>query len=425
MTRFPKAAAALLACAALAAPLALAQFAPPQPTPEQLARTFEEDQLSAKACGVPRNAADDHRPAPAFPGQTRAPRVTAAQDFTVEVRASGLNRPFAFAFLPSGRALVTLRGGELRVVDAASGAVSPPVAGLPAVVNPIRVVGLNDVALDRDFAANRRLYLTYTAAAEGGPAAGFVGRIASARLSEDETTLSDVTVLKEAAMMIPRRVVQAADGTLFILTADILPGYRFAQSTASPSGKVLRIKPDGAIPADNPFAATAGADPSVWATGFRDAQGAALHPATGEPWLIENHPRGGDELNVVRAGRNYGFPVISYGRDNDGKPLGEGKTAMDGMEQPLHFWTPSVAFSGMAFYQGDALPGWKGDVFLGGLSGQQLVRLDLEGERVVGEEKLLRDRCKRIRDVRQGPDGALWLITDEENGELIRLAPAG
>jgi glucose/arabinose dehydrogenase len=170
---------------------------------------------------------------------------------------------------------------------------------------------------------------------------------------------------------------------------------------------------------------TADADPSVYALGLRDTQGIAFHPETGEPWVIENEPRGGDELNLIKPGRNYCFPLISYGRDNDGKLLNDGKTSQDGLEQPVHFWTPSVAFSGMAFYSGDKLPEWKGDVFMGGLSGMQLVRLELnKNGRVIGEEKLLRDHCKRIRDVRQGPDGLLYVLTDDANGEILRLAPA-
>jgi aldose sugar dehydrogenase len=409
--------ASALAAALLAAP-ASAQFAPPQPTPEQLAKTFEEDQLSLEKCGVPRNAADDHRPAPAFPDQTRAPRVSGAQPFKVDILASNLPRPYALAFLPDGKMLVSVRGGGLVTVDK-TGAVSAPIAGAPPVDNTIRVAGMNDVILDRSFKKNRTLYMSYTTKADAGP--GTVGRVVSARLSKDGTALSDLKVLKEGAM-IPRRIAQAKDGTLYILTADILPGYRNAQDLGSPNGKVLRISADGSIPKDNPFVGKDGADPSVFALGFRDAQGIAFHPKTGEPWIIENHPRGGDELNVVRPGLNYGFPLISYGRDNDGKLLNGGKTVEEGLEQPV--WTPSVAFSGMAFYTGKKLKGWRDDVFLGGLSGKQLVRLDMKDGRVVGEEKLLRDRCIRVRDVRQGPDGLLYVLTDEEKAEILRLSPA-
>jgi aldose sugar dehydrogenase len=410
----------LLIAAALAGTgAAHAQFAPPKPTPEQLAETYKEDQLSLEQCGVPRNAADDYRPTPLYPDQTRAPRVRDRQAFKVETVATGLPNAWGMAFLPSGRILTTIRAEGLRTVST-DGKVSNLVAGMPAIRTTIRLFGMHDVILDRDFANNRTIYLAYVSQVDGGPPN--TGFIASARLSADETSVTDFKVLKSGAMT-PRRLLQAPDGTLLALTADILPGYASAQSLKSPQGKVLRLNTDGSIPKDNPFAATPEADPSVYAVGFRDAQGFALNPATGEPWLIENHPRGGDELNVVRAGRNYGFPLISYGRDNDGKLLNGGKTHEDGLEQPVHFWTPSVAFSGMAFYTGDKLPGWRGNVFMGGLSGMQLVRLELKDGRVVGEEKLLRDRCKRIRDVRQGPDGLLYVLTDDPNGEILRLSP--
>jgi glucose/arabinose dehydrogenase len=247
--------------------------------------------------------------------------------------------------------------------------------------------------------------------------------VASARLSKDGTALSDLKVLKEGAML-PRRIAQMRDGSLLILTADIMPGYRFAQALNSPQGKVLRIHPDGSIPKDNPFVGRADADPAVYAVGIRDAQGIAFAPGAGEPWIIENHPRGGDELNRIEAGKNYGFPLISYGRDNNGELLNGGKTQQDGLEQPVHFWTPSVAFSGMTFYTGRKLKDWRGSLFLGGLSGKQLVRLEMKDGRVAAEEKLLRDRCVRIRDVRQGPDGNLYVLTDEERSEILRISPA-
>jgi glucose/arabinose dehydrogenase len=217
--------------------------------------------------------------------------------------------------------------------------------------------------------------------------------------------------------------VQAPDSTLFIQTADIITPYVSVQNLGSPQGKVLRINTNGTIPGANPFVPTKGADPSVYALGIRDPQGMTLHPTTGELWLIENEPRGGDELNLVQAGRNYGFPLISYGRDNDGKLLNGGLTQKAGLEQPIYFWTPSVALSGMTIYDGAAFPGWRGDVFAGGLSGMQLIRLDMQNGRVVGEEKMLRDKCKRIRDVRQGPDGMLYVLTDEANGEIWKISP--
>jgi aldose sugar dehydrogenase len=409
---------ALVAGVSLSA-TAQAQFAPPKPTPEQLEETYKEDQLSIEACGVPRNAADDYRPTPLYPDQTRAPRVTTRQSFKVDAVASGLNHPWALAFLPDGKMLVTIRGEGLKVVDK-DGAVSDLLSGTPAIKNSVPLFGMHDVILDRNFKKNRTLYLAYiTQPPSGGPSLGY---IASAKLAADEKSVTDFKVLKEGAMA-PRRIVQAKDGTLMIVTADIMPGYKFAQSLASPNGKVLRINTDGSIPKDNPFVTTADADPSVYARGVRDPQSMAFKPGTKELWIVENEPRGGDELNHIEAGKNYGFPLISYGRDNDGALLNGGLTKQDGLKQPVYFWTPSVAFSGMTFYTGDKLKAWKGSLFAGGLSGMQLVRLEMKNGRVVGEEKLLRDRCKRMRDVRQGPDGLLYVLTDDANGEILRISP--
>jgi glucose/arabinose dehydrogenase len=403
----------------LAAGPVLAQFAPPPPTPEQLEAVIKEDQLGDAKCGIPRNAGDDFRPTPAFPGQTRAPRVSGKQPYKVDVVAAGLDRPFALAFLPSGKLLVTIRPGGMRTVSK-DGEVSEPLGGVPAITNPPRLGGMQDVILDRSFASNRTLYFSYLVNADGGT--GLLGRILSAKLAKDERSIEDVKVLREG-VMIPRRIVQARDGTLLILSAEVASGGPNPQSLQSLLGKVLRINSDGSIPKDNPFLKQADADPALYAIGFRDSQGAALHPQTGELWTLENEPRGGDELNIVRAGKNYGFPIISYGRENNGNLINGGKTVQEGMEQPLYYWTPSVALSGMIFYTGDKLPGWKNSIFGGGLSGLQLVRLEVNGERVVAEEKLLRERCKRIRDVRQGPDGLIYVITDDPNGEILRIGP--
>jgi aldose sugar dehydrogenase len=396
-----------------------AQVAPPKPTPEQLEAAFKEDQLGDERCGIPRNAADDYRPTPAFPGQTRALRVAAKQPYKVEVVASGLDRPFALAFLPSGKMLVTIRPGGMRTIDK-EGRVSEPLVGVPALKDPPRLGGMQDVILDERFKKNRTIYFSYIAA--GQTANEMIGTIASATLSKDEKSIGNLKILREGRM-IPRRILQSRDGTLVILSAEVASGGPNPQSLQSPMGKVLRINADGTIPKDNPYLKSAGADPALYAIGFRDSQGAALHPKTRELWTIENEPRGGDELNVIRAGKNYGFPIISYGRENNGNLINGGKTAEEGMEQPLYYWTPSVALSGMAFYTGNKFPGWKNSLFIGGLSGLQVVRLEMQGERVVAEEKLLRDRCKRFRDVRQGPDGCIYLVTDEANGEVLRLRP--
>lgn len=410
---------ALGVCAGFAG-IALAQQAPPAVSPEQLAAVVKEDQLNDPKCGTPRNAGDDYRPKPLTPDQTRAPRVNDKQKFKVEVVASGLVNPWSITFLPDRNMLVTIRNEGLRIVSA-DGKVSDPLAGTPPIKTQIRLFGIHDIVLDKDFAKNRTFYVAYNTTPEGGKAT--VGYIASAKLAADEKSVTDWKVLKEGAMT-PRRITLAKDGTLLAVTADIITPYVSAQNPASPQGKVIRINTDGSIPKDNPFLGAKDADPSVYAVGFRDAQGLAFRPGTNELWLAENEPRGGDELNNVKAGKNYGFPVISYGRDNDGKPLGSGKTAQDGLEQPVYFWTPSVATSGLLFYTGDKLPGWKGSAFIGGLSGMQLIRLEIsKAGRVTGEEKLLRDRCTRVRDVRQGPDGLIYVLTDETNGQILRLAP--
>jgi glucose/arabinose dehydrogenase len=410
---------ALVAALSLAMP-AMAQGAP-KPTPEQLAKTYEEDQLSLEKCGVPRNAADDYRPAPLTPDQTRAPRIKSSQGFKVDVVATGLPNAWGIGFLPSGNMIVAVKAQGLKTVSP-KGVVSDLIAGTPPIKNSIALFGMHDVAIDKDFAKNRTIYLAYITTPEG--ATTYSGYIARAKLSVDEKSLTDFKILKEAPGFVPRRVVQAKDGTLMVLTADIITPYRAAQSMFSPNGKVLRINTDGSIPKDNPFVKIEGVDQSIYALGVRDPQGITFKPGTNDLYINENEPRGGDELNLIRAGKDYGFPIISYGRDNDGKLLNNGLTKLDGMEQPIHFWTPSVAFSGITFYTGNKLPGWKNSIFMGGLSGMQLVRLELNSQgRVVGEEKLLRDRCSRIRDVRQGPDGLLYLLTDAPNGEILRISP--
>jgi glucose/arabinose dehydrogenase len=324
------------------------------------------------------------------------------------------------SFLPSGNMLVTIRGSGLRIVSK-DGKVSDTLPGTPEIKSAIRLFGMHDVILDKDFAKNRTIYLAYVTTPAGGANSGYV---ASAKLSADEKAITDLKILKQGPGLVPRRIVQAADGTLMIITADIITPYFAAQSMQNANGKVLRINTDGSIPKNNPFVAIKDADQSVYALGVRDPQGMAYKPGTNDLYIIENEPRGGDELNVIKAGKDYGFPVVSYGRDNDGKLLNGGLTKLDGMEQPVYFWTPSVAFSGMAFYSGSKLPGWKNSVFLGGLSGMQVVRLEFDAKgRVTGEEKMLRDRCKRFRDIRQGPDGLIYLLTDDANGEILRLAP--
>jgi glucose/arabinose dehydrogenase len=394
--------------------------AAPKPTPEQLAKTYEEDQLSLEKCGVPRNAADDYRPTPLMADQTRALRLASTQKFHVETVATGLPNAWGMAFLPSGNIIVTIRGSGLRIIKP-DGKVSETLTGSPYIKSSIPLFGMHDVILDKDFAKNRTIFLAYVSTPAGG---GNTGYIAKAKLAADEQSITDLHVLKQESAMVPRRILQAKDGSLFVITADILTPYVSAQSLKSPNGKVLHINSDGTTPKSNPFLADDSADPTIYAKGVRDPQGMVFKPGTQDIWIIENEPRGGDELNRIQKGKDYGFPTISYGRDNDGKLLNNGLTNQGGLEQPVYFWTPSVAFSGMTWLTGGKYPGWKNSIFMGGLSGQQLVRVEMNAQgRVVGEEKLLRDRCQRFRDVRQGPDGLLYVLTDAPAGELLRIAP--
>jgi glucose/arabinose dehydrogenase len=386
---------------------------------------------------------DTFRPMPAFAQQTDAPPPAVSTKLDVAVLAGGLDHPWSLAFLPDGRMLVSERAGRLRIIGG-DGSVSRPILGLP----PIKVIatdGLLDVILDKDFAKNRTIYFLYFAPLGDGKLTGSIlefqrwtslpaGQheanalghrlLARARLSNDGTRLEDVTPIFEGGN---RRIVQAADGNLF-LTADT-PASLFksisdeAQYLDNLYGKVLRIRTDGSIPADNPWYGKAPARPEIYSYGHKDPEGAAINPKTGDLWLSEHGPRGGDELNIVKPGRNYGFPVISYGRNYTGTPVNDGSTAKPGLEQPVYFWSRAVAPSGLLFYTGNLFPQWRNSVFLGGMVAKALIRLEIDGDRVVAEERLLTDRCKRIRDVRQGPDGALYILTDEPDGEVWRVTP--
>ncbi|WP_091437233.1 PQQ-dependent sugar dehydrogenase [Ancylobacter rudongensis] len=347
---------------------------------------------------------------------------------SVETVATGLRSPWGLAFLPDGRMLVTERPGQLRIVSR-SGTVSAPVAGVPPVLARGQG-GLLDVALAPDFADSRLIFLTYAEPREG--AAGT--SVARGRLVEQngDARLDNVEVIfrqspaASGGNHFGSRLVFARDGTLFVTLGDRASLRDQAQNLTNHIGKVIRIAPDGSVPADNPFRDRNGARPEIWSIGHRNVQGATLDPATGRLWTIEHGARGGDELNRPEAGKNYGWPVITYGRDYSGAKIGEG-TEKAGMEQPVKYWDPSFAPSGLAFYTGTLMPQWKGDLFTGGLAGTRLVRLKLDPARTVvaEEEILLADLGERIRDVRQGPDGALWLLTDDpSNGRLLRLAPA-
>ncbi len=362
---------------------------------------------------------------PAFAGQTRAPYRPTDARFAVEVVATGLEHPWSFAFLPDRAMLVTERPGRLRIVDAA-GALSPPVTGLPR-VDAEGQGGLLDVILDPQFADNQRIYWSYSEPRDGGNgtavARGRLVRDAAPRV-DDVTVIWRMTPTLESSLHFGSRLVFARDGALFVTTGErsILEGRRQAQQLDSAFGKVLRIQPDGTPPSDNPFVDRAGALPEIWSYGHRNAQAATLHPETGALWTVEHGARGGDEINIVERGKDYGWPTITYGIEYSGGKIGEGITARDGMEQPIYYWDPVIAPSGMAFYTGAAFPSWRGSLFIGSLAGRHLVRLTLDGRRVIGEERLLVDRA-RIRDVRVGPDDALYVATDEDDGEILRLAP--
>lgn len=341
--------------------------------------------------------------------------------FRVVTMTRGLEHPWGLAFLPDGRRLVTERPGRLRLV-AADGTLDPqPVTGLPTIAIHGQG-GLLDVALHPGFAENGLIYLSYAARGEGGVGTEVArGRLVDHRL-ENVEVLFRQQPKSSGGRHFGSRLVFDRQGYLYITLGDRGEQER-AQKMDDLAGKIVRLHDDGQIPADNPFADRPGARPEIYSLGNRNVQGAALHPLTGELWAQEHGPQGGGEVNVIRAGRNYGWPVITYGVEYVvGTKIGEG-THKPGMEQPLHVWAPSIAPSGMAFYQGDRFPRWRGDLFVGALKDQMLVRLRFDGEKRVKEERLLKGVLGRIRDVRAGPDGYLYLLTDSPDGVIARLEP--
>jgi aldose sugar dehydrogenase len=354
---------------------------------------------------------------------TKAPAVKSQHPFKVETFAQGLVHPWGLGFLPDGRLLVTERPGRVRII-ATTGALSAPVRGVPRVYANGQG-GLLDVALSADFTITGLIYLSF-AETRGGTKNGtslarakLVAEADGARLDEVEVIFRQDPAYASSAHF-GSRIVFTPDGSLFLTLGERYSAREQAQNPGNHLGKLVRLMPDGSPYAGNPK--KDGWRPEIWSIGHRNVQGAALNPASGKLWTIEHGARGGDEINVPQAGKNYGWPVITYGRDYNYAKIGEG-THKAGMEQPIYYWDPSIAPSGAAFYTGELFPDWRGNLFVGALAGQALHRLVLDDERVVGEEKLLADLGERIRDVRQGPDGALWLLTDHPDGRVLRLTP--
>jgi glucose/arabinose dehydrogenase len=368
---------------------------------------------------------------PAFKGQTRTCGVTSNVAFDVVVVTGALDRPWSVEPLPDGRFLVTEKPGKMRIVSA-SGQIGEPIAGVPEVATGGQG-GLLDVALGPNFATDRTIFWSFSEPREGGNGTA----IARGVLAADGTRLNDVRVIfrvmptYNGRQHFGSRIAFGPDGMLYSSFGDRsdTPMRPHAQRLDGHLGKVIRIRPDGTVPDDNPFVGRADAKPEIWDLGHRNPQGLAFD-SQGRLWQVEHGTRGGDELNLIQKGKNYGWPLQAYGIEYSGQQpitsaLGPSAPSVQGMEQPIYFWDPVIAPSGLQFYTGNAFPAWRGSLFVGGLAGQRLVRLVLDGTRVTGEEHLLVDRKARIRDVKQGPDGLLYLVTDAAPGELLKLVPKG
>jgi glucose/arabinose dehydrogenase len=379
----------------------------------------------------------------AFPEQTRVCGVKTSTPIEVTVLAKGLDQPWAVEPLPDGGFLITEKPGQMRIISA-SGAVGEPIAGLLPVgqggvsdasgqggLPPISARGqggLLDVVLSPNFAKDRTIYWSFAEQREGGSGTS----VATGVLSRDRKRLDNVRVIFRAmptynnGLHFGSRLAFGRDAKLYITLGD-----RFDKAVTRPQaqhldshlGKTLRINPDGTAPADNPFVKQQGALLEIWSVGHRNIQSSTFDDK-GRFWTVEHGAKGGDELNMVEKGKNYGWPIISYGEEYSGEPIPGDITAKAGLEQPVYYWDPVIAPSGMEYYTGNAIPEWRGSIFVGGLASQRLVRLIVKDNRIAGEEHLLMDRGRRIRDVRQGPDGALYVVTDDANGELWRIAPA-
>ncbi len=399
-----------------------------QRSSEQPDSALPQPSAAAVTTGPPLETRDANGPdqKPAFPGQTRGPSVQSNVAFDVSVLATGLEKPWAVEPLPGGDILVTEKPGRLRIVSAA-GQMGAPIAGLPP-VDARGQGGLLDVALSPRFASDRTIFWSFSEPRTGGNATS----VARGVLAADRSRVENVQVIFRAlpvyngTMHFGSRLAFGPDGMLYITLGErsdmqIRPQ---AQDLASHMGKIIRIAPDGSVPRDNPLVGQSGALPEIWSIGHRNVQ-AATFDSRGTLWAIEHGTRGGDELNRIEKGKNYGWPLVAYGREYSRAPIAGSVTARAGFEQPVYYWDPVIAPSGAQYYTGSAFPAWRGSLFVGAMKEKRLVRLNIANGRVTGEEHLLVDRGKRVRDVRQGPDGALYIVTDESNGELWKVAPRG
>jgi glucose/arabinose dehydrogenase len=389
--------------------------------------SVQDDVAAAPQAPVDQRPPNATSQRPAFAGQTDAPAQASNVAFDVLTVASGLQFPWGMDFLPGGRILVTERDGRMRVVSP-GGNLSSPLDGVPA-VDDRGQGGLLDVSLHPDFANNQLVYWTFSEP-QGGNRNGT--NVARGRFVDgDQPRIENAQVIfrqapaMNSAQHFGGRLVWSRDGTLFVTMGDrsITEGRMQSQQLDSLIGKIARINDDGSVPADNPYVGRADVPQQMFSIGHRNVQAATLHPDTGELWEAEHGTRGGDEINIVRAGGDYGWPTIAYGIEYSGAPITGSITQRAGMEQPIYYWDPVIAPSGMTFYTGTLFPEWQGNLFIGGLATEDLVRLTLDGERVVGEERLLRDVSERIRDVVQGPDGALYLMTDNIRGRILKIVP--
>lgn len=377
--------------------------------------------------GVEKNSPNAENYKPAFEGQTRVAEQKLNVVFETVTVSEVLESPWGMAFLPTGEILITEKPGRLRILGK-DGKLSPPVSGLPA-VDARDQGGLLGLALDPAYATNQLLYWSYAEPQKNGTNNTAVARGklilgAEPKLDQVEVIFHQTPSL-DATLHYGSRLVFDRTGALFITTGErsTMEGRMQAQRLDGLLGKVVRILPDGKIPADNPFVGRQDARPEIWSFGHRNIQGATLHPDTGELWTIEHGPRGGDELNIPRKGLDYGWPTISYGIEYVGGAIGAGITSKPGLQQPVYYWDPVIAPGGITFYTGDLFPAWKKSLFIGGMGSKQLTRLTIEGEKVTGEERLLTELKERIRDVVQGPEGALYLLLDSKQGKLLKLVP--